>query len=110
MLLLELHHRKITMSACFFYAVIFPFLKPLFQRLNLTSMNSASEQFFSKVIQEAVKKRKEGSTVGELPSIQLTVFCQPGIYWSGQRTISIGLLAQLHNFFGQNDQKICLFS
>ena len=51
------------MNACFFYVVIFPILKPLFHCLNMMTVDSASEEFFTKVIKEAVKKRKEGNTV-----------------------------------------------
>ncbi|KAI0235209.1 Cytochrome P450 3A24 [Lamellibrachia satsuma] len=40
---------------------IFPFLRPVFCWLNLSTVDRSSEKFFSKVIEEAMRTRKEGN-------------------------------------------------
>ncbi|KAI0235175.1 Cytochrome P450 3A24 [Lamellibrachia satsuma] len=45
----------------FFLGVIFPFLKPVFHWLNLSAIDRSSEEFFTKVIEEAIRTRKEGN-------------------------------------------------
>ncbi|KAI0218407.1 Cytochrome P450 3A24 [Lamellibrachia satsuma] len=45
----------------FFLGIVFPFLRPAFHWLNLSTVDRSSEEFFTKVIEQAMQTRKEGN-------------------------------------------------